>query len=99
MSVSRVGSPPPHCIPPEILVNVVTFEAMQLPGVSKVATRTWMGHGFGLHRAQLLTLNPKPFHIFGLGHGQFLPGQHCGRPQPGQHCCRVLFRPARAFSP
>ena len=51
--------------PPEpgILVSVVTFEAMQLPGVSKVATLTWMGHGFGLRRAQLLTLNPKPFHI------------------------------------
>ena len=35
--------------PPEpgILVSVVTFEAMQLRGVSKVATLTWIGHGFG----------------------------------------------------
>ena len=23
-----------------------------------------MGHGFGLRYAQLLTLNPKPFHIY-----------------------------------
>ena len=49
---------------PGILVSVVTFEAMQLRGVSKVATVTWIGHGFGLRRAQLLTLNPKPFHIY-----------------------------------
>ena len=40
------------------------FQAMQLRGVSKVATLTWMRHGFGLCRAQLLTLNPKPFHIY-----------------------------------
>ena len=33
----------------------VTFEAMQLRGVSKVATLTWTGHGFGLCRAQLLS--------------------------------------------
>ena len=35
--------------PPEpgILVSVVTCEAMQLRGVSKVATLTWMGNGFG----------------------------------------------------
>ena len=44
-----------------ILVSVVTFEAMQLRGVSKVKTLAWLGHGFGLCRAQLL--NPKPFHI------------------------------------
>ena len=52
--------------PPEpgILVSVVTFEAMQLRGMSKVVTLTWIGHGFGLRRAQLLTLNPKPFHIY-----------------------------------
>ena len=43
---------------PRILVSVVAFEAMQLRGVSKVATLTWMNHGFGLRRAQLLTLNP-----------------------------------------
>ena len=46
-----------------ILVSVVTFEAMQLRGVSKVATLTWIGHGFGLRRAQLLTLNTKSVHI------------------------------------
>ena len=45
-------------------MSVVAFEAMQLRGVSKVATLAWMGHGFGLRRAQLLTLNPKPFHIY-----------------------------------
>ena len=52
--------------PPEpgILVSVVTFEAMQLRGMSKVVTLSWIGHGFGLRRAQLLTLNPKPFHIY-----------------------------------
>ena len=38
-----------------ILGSVVTFEAMQLRGVSKVATLTWMGHSFGLRRAQLQT--------------------------------------------
>ena len=48
---------------PGILVSVVTFEAMQLRGVSKVATLTWIGHGFGLRRAQLLTLNTKSVHI------------------------------------
>ena len=48
---------------PATLVSVVDFEAMQLRGVSKLATLTWMGHGFRLRRAQLLTLNPKPFHI------------------------------------
>ena len=47
---------------PAIFVSEVPFEAMQLRGVSKVATLTWMGHGFGLRRAHLLTLNPKPFH-------------------------------------
>ena len=46
---------------PAIFVSVVAFEAMQLRGVSKVAALTWMGHGFGLRRAQLLTLNPNPF--------------------------------------
>ena len=46
------GMGPPE---PGILVSVVTFEAMQLRGVSK---------GFGLCRAQLLTLNPKLFHIY-----------------------------------
>ena len=40
------------------------FEAMQVRGVSKVATLTWMGHGFGLRRAQLLTLDSKPFHTY-----------------------------------
>ena len=50
------GMGPPE---PGILVSVVTFEAMQLRGVSKVATL-----GFGLCRAQLLTLNHKPFHIY-----------------------------------
>ena len=47
--------------PPEpgILVSIVTSEATQLRGVSKVATL-----GFGLCRAQLLTLTPKPFHIY-----------------------------------
>ena len=49
---------------PAILVSVVAFEAMQLRGVSKVASLTCMGHGFGLRRAQLLTLNPKPFYIY-----------------------------------
>ena len=38
--------------------GIVTCEAMQLRGVSKVSTLTWMGHDFGLRRAQLLTLNP-----------------------------------------
>ena len=47
------GMAPPE---PAIFVSVVAFEAMQLRGVSKVATLTWMGHGFGLRRAQLLTL-------------------------------------------
>ena len=42
----------------------VTFKAVQLRGVPKVATLTWMGHGLGLRRAQLLTVNPKPFHIY-----------------------------------
>ena len=42
---------------PAIFVSVVAFEAMQLRGVSKVATLTWKIHGFGLRRAQLLTLN------------------------------------------
>ena len=45
-------------------MSVVTFEAMQLRGVSKVATLTWIGHGFGPRCAQLLTLNPKPVHIY-----------------------------------
>ena len=51
--------------PPEpgILVSVVTVEAMQLRGVSKMATLSWTGHGFGLRCAQLLTLNPKSVHI------------------------------------
>ena len=51
--------------PPEpgILLSVLTLEAMQLLGVSKVATLAWMGYGFGLRRAELLTLNPEPFHI------------------------------------
>ena len=51
---------------PAIFVSVVALEAMQLRGVSKVATLAWMGHGFGLRRAQLLTLNPKSFHIYAL---------------------------------
>ena len=55
------GMGPPE---PGILVSVVTFEAMQFVGVSKLSTLTWMGHGFGLRRAQLLTLNPKPFHTY-----------------------------------
>ena len=42
----------------------MSFEAMQLRGVPKVATLSLMGHGFGLRRAQFLTLNPKPFHIY-----------------------------------
>ena len=37
---------------------------MQLRGVSKVATLTWMGYGFGPRRAQLLNLNFTPFHIY-----------------------------------
>ena len=51
---------------PGILVNVVTFEsyATSWRVHAKVATLIWMGHGFGLRRAQLLTLNPKPFHIY-----------------------------------
>ena len=40
-------------------MSIVTFEAMQLHGVTKVAKLTWIGHGFGLRRAQLLTLNRK----------------------------------------
>ena len=48
---------------PAILVSVVTFEAVQLRGVSKLATLTWAGHGFGLRRTHMLTLNLKPFHI------------------------------------
>ena len=35
---------------PVILVSV-TFEALQLRGVSKVATLAWIGHGFGLRPA------------------------------------------------
>ena len=49
---------------PGILVSVVTFEATQLCGVFKVATLSWLGHGFGLCSAQLLTLNPKPVQIY-----------------------------------
>ena len=30
---------------------LVTFEALQLRGVSKVATLAWIGHGFGLRPA------------------------------------------------
>ena len=60
-SANRHRDGPPE---PGIPVSVVTFEARRLRGVSKVATLTWMGHGFGLHRAQLLILNPKPFHIY-----------------------------------
>ena len=56
---SRRDGPPE----PGILMSVVTFEAMQLRGVSKVATLSWTGHGFGLCCAQLLTLNPKSVHI------------------------------------
>ena len=41
-------------------MSVGTSEAMQLRGVSKVATLTWIGHDFDLRRAPLLTLNPKP---------------------------------------
>ena len=41
------GMGPPE---PGILVSVVTFEALGPRGVSKVATLTWMGHGFGLRR-------------------------------------------------
>ena len=53
-TVAGMGSPSPR-----ILVSVVAFEAMQLR-VSKVATLTWMGHGFGLRRAQLRTLSLNP---------------------------------------
>ena len=49
---------------PGILVSVVTFEAMQLRGVSNAATLSWTGHGFGPRCAQLLTPNPKPVHIY-----------------------------------
>ena len=55
------GMGPPE---PGILVSVVTFEATQLRGVFKVATLSWLGHGFGLCYAQLLTLNPKPVQIY-----------------------------------
>ena len=51
---------------PAIFVSVVAVEAMQIRGVPKVTPLTWMGHGFGLRRAQLLTLNPQPFHIYTL---------------------------------
>ena len=40
-------------------MSVVTFQAMQLRGVSNAATLSWRGHGFGPRCAQLLTLNPK----------------------------------------
>ena len=40
--------------------------AMQLRGMSKVVTLTFTGLGFGLCRAQLVTLSPKPFHIYTL---------------------------------
>ena len=46
------------------LVSVVTLEAMQLRGVPNAATLSWTGHGFGPRCAQLLTLNPKPIHIY-----------------------------------
>ena len=49
---------------PGILVSVVTVEAMQLRGVPNAATLSWTGHGFGPRCAQLLTLNPKPIHIY-----------------------------------
>ena len=52
-SVNSHRDGPPE---PAIFVSVVAFEAKQPRGVSKVATLTWMGHGFGLRRAQLLTL-------------------------------------------
>ena len=35
---------------PGILVSV-TLEALQFRGLSKVATRAWIGHGFGLRPA------------------------------------------------
>ena len=40
------------------------FQAMQLRGVSNAATLSWTGQGFGPRCAQLLTLNPKPVHIY-----------------------------------
>ena len=42
-----------------MFVSAVAFEVLQ-----QVATLTWMGHGFGLRRAQLLALNPKRLHIY-----------------------------------
>ena len=46
--------------PPEpgILVSVVTFESYA------TSWRVQSGDTHGLRRAQLLTLNPKPFHIY-----------------------------------
>ena len=45
-------------------MSIETFESIQFRGVSKVATLAWIDHGFGLRRAQLLTLNPKSVHIY-----------------------------------
>ena len=55
------GMGPPE---PGILVSVVTFEAMQLRCVSKVATLTWIGHGFGPRRTQLLTQPETLSHLY-----------------------------------
>ena len=74
--------------PPEpgILVSVVTFEAMQLRGMSKVVTLTWIGHGFGLRRAQLLTLNPFiSIHLNPKPHHPHHRGRRGANPKPNTH--------------
>ena len=70
------GIPLPPMVKPEILVRVALLSqkcqqsqgwaprAVQLRGVPNAATLSWTGHGFGPRCAQLLTLNPKPIHIY-----------------------------------
>ena len=77
---------------PGILVSVVTFEATQLRGVFKVATLSWLGHGFGLCCAQLLILNPElpnPFRSIHLNPKQPHHPHHKGgvgaNPKPNTH--------------